>query len=186
MRDQRLAEREGWAFGAKLVRGAYIEQENAEAAEAGRASPIWGSLQETEENYHAVIREVLSKHRRGNQVVVASHNADSLLFTAQTMSEFGLRPQGDGVMFAQLLGMADGPSTVLASHGYQVFKYVPYGPIAEVVPYLLRRTQENSTLLSSPSVGNDNAMIVEELFRRSLGMDITWLRQYAPPGMKLS
>jgi len=173
-RDLVRARREGWAFGAKLVRGAYIVQERAEAEEAGRISPVWDCLAHTEENYHAVIASCLSSHRPGDQVMVASHNTDSLLFTVQKMREFKLDSQTCGVLFAQLLGMAEAASFALAKHGYRVFKYMPYGPLDEVVPYLLRRTQENSTLLGTPAVRKEREMLLEEVWRRSTGLDVGW------------
>jgi len=168
-RDLALAEREGWVFGGKIVRGAYIVQERAEAAEAGRVSPIWDTLPLTEENFHATITACLSSHRQGNQVMVASHNPDSLLFTVRMMSDLKLDPKESGVLFGQLLGMAEAVSFSLAKHGYRVFKYMPYGPLDEVVPYLLRRTQENSTLLGSPAVSAERHMLAQEVFRRATG-----------------
>lgn len=173
-RDLELAKRQGWAFGAKLVRGAYIVQERAEAEEAGRVSPIWDSLPLTEENYHSAIAASMTNHRQGDQVMVASHNTDSLLYAIRKMRELKLDPKESGILFAQLLGMAEAASFSLAKNGYRVFKYMPYGPLDDVVPYLLRRTQENSTLLGTPAVRMEREMLMEECVRRATGLDLGW------------
>lgn len=174
-RDHLRSRREGWSFGAKLVRGAYIVQERGEAAEAGRVSPIWDSLPLTEENYHAAIGFCLSNLVQGDQITVASHNTGSLLFAIRKMRELKLDPQEAGVLFGQLLGMAEAASFSLAKHGYRVFKYMPYGPLDEVVPYLLRRTQENSTLLGTPAVKQEREMLLQEMTRRATGLDMGWM-----------
>merc|ERR1712032_458952 len=106
---------------------------------------------------------------------IASHNAGSLLFAIRKMQELKLHPKKSGVLFGQLLGMAEAASFSLAKQGYKVFKYMPYGPLDEVVPYLLRRTQENSTLLGSPGVKTETCMLAEEACRRLTGLDIRWL-----------
>lgn len=173
-RDMVRAEREGSAFGAKLCRGAYIVQERAEAAEAGRVSPVWETLSHTQDSYHGAITSCLSQHRQGNQIMIASHNPDSLMFTIKQMQAFHIDAQSSGVLFGQLLGMAEAASFSLAKHGYRVFKYMPYGPLDEVVPYLLRRTQENSTLLGTPAVAMERQMLMEEIIRRSTGLNLGW------------
>ena len=85
------------------------------------------------------------------------------------MAELGIDPQAGGVYFGQLLGMADNVTFVLGKHGYKAYKYVPYGPIAEVMPYLIRRSQENSAMLGTPGVAEERRMISAELRRRIFG-----------------
>ena len=96
-------------------------------------------------------------------VLVASHNEESVVRTLTTMDKLGIGADG-GVYFGQLLGMADHLTFTLGQHGYKAYKYVPYGPIHEVLPYLIRRAQENSDLLGGVAV--ERGMLGGELLRR--------------------
>eukprot|EP00420_Gonyaulax_spinifera_P022505 CAMPEP_0197908456 /NCGR_PEP_ID=MMETSP1439-20131203/66864_1 /TAXON_ID=66791 /ORGANISM="Gonyaulax spinifera, Strain CCMP409" /LENGTH=125 /DNA_ID=CAMNT_0043529949 /DNA_START=1 /DNA_END=374 /DNA_ORIENTATION=+ len=98
------------------------------------------------------------------ELLVASHNRGSIEFTLQRMEE--LNTDRGLVYFGQLLGMADHLTYGLGTNGYKAYKYVPYGPIDEVVPYLIRRTQENSAILGSPGVQEERQMVRQELKRR--------------------
>jgi len=162
LRDLQRSESEGWKFGAKVVRGAYMVSEREKATERGTESPICETYDDTQDNFHAVIDCIL-KHQ-DTEVLVATHNRDSIERTLQKMEEFNVDHQRVG--FGQLLGMGDHLTFPLGSHGYRAYKYVPYGPIDEVVPYLIRRTQENSSILGSPGVQEERAMIGQELLRR--------------------
>jgi proline dehydrogenase len=170
-RNIQRADQEGWAFGAKLVRGAYMVSERANAEKAGRASPIWGDYEETEACFHRAIEESLEFVSRTQssslpaEVMVASHNQRSVQLVVRKMQELGM-PRDSPVYIGQLLGMADHLTMTLGSHGYKAYKYVPYGPVGEVVPYLIRRTQENSTFLGSPGVAEERGIIFNELRRR--------------------
>jgi proline dehydrogenase len=99
--------------------------------------------------------------------MMASHNEGSVKFVLQEMERH--KKSHSQVYFGQLLGMADHLTFTLAAHQLQAYKYVPYGPVDEVMPYLIRRTQENSTLLGTPAVVAERAMIFSELKRRLLG-----------------
>lgn len=169
-RDMDRSRREGWAFGAKVVRGAYMVSERQRAKDLGIESPISDSYEDTEKNFHNILGQILKRKAKGGaaEVMVASHNQDSVRFVVGEMQRLGIRPE-DGVYFGQLLGMADHLTFTLGRHGYKSYKYIPYGPIGEVIPYLIRRTQENSSILGSPGVQKERAMVRREIRRRLFG-----------------
>ena len=165
--DLERAQRGGYRFGAKLVRGAYMVVERRRAAERGAPSPIHDSLEDTHANYDACVDEVLAHvARHGAGLMVASHNQASIEKAVAAMQRLGLGPQS-GVYFGQLLGMADNLTFVLGQHGYGAYKYVPFGSVDEAMPYLIRRAQENSDMLGG--VGKEMGMMRRELKRRILG-----------------
>uniref|UniRef100_A0A8C4IZF8 Proline dehydrogenase n=2 Tax=Dromaius novaehollandiae TaxID=8790 RepID=A0A8C4IZF8_DRONO len=143
--DVELSRREGWHFGTKLVRGAYMEQERNRAAQIGYEDPINPTYEKTSEMYHRCLDYILEeiKHSRKANVMVASHNEDTVKFTLRRMMELGIHPSEKKVYFGQLLGMCDQITFPLGQAGFPVYKYVPYGPVNEVLPYLSRRAQEN-------------------------------------------
>ena len=163
VRSLERSKRENWKFGAKLVRGAYMVSERERAVRLGVASPVLPTYQNTERNYHAGLKILLQD---GNsEVMVATHSEASVQFVLAELQ----RLQRDGrrnVFFGQLLGMADHVTFTLAANKFMAYKYIPYGPVDEVMPYLLRRTQENSTLLGSPAVVKERKMLFSELKRR--------------------
>ncbi|KIZ00008.1 proline dehydrogenase [Monoraphidium neglectum] len=165
MEDMERARRNG--FGAKLVRGAYLSLERRRAAAKGQESPIWDTLQDTHDNYNRCMRAVLREVKEsGAELMIASHNQDSIEQAVQEMHRLGLPPTGGGVYFGQLLGMADSLTFTLGQNGYEAFKYVPYGPIAEVLPYLVRRAQENSAIVQGAAVARQMDMLRSEIGRR--------------------
>jgi proline dehydrogenase len=182
LRDLERSRREGWRFGAKMVRGAYMVSERRKALERGLESPICETYEDTEAEFHASIDAVLAHteleqaaplqpgcidgpgRTAGAEVLVASHNRESIERTLQKIKEFGTNREH--VYFGQLMGMADHVTFTLGAHGYKAYKYVPYGPIGEVMPYLIRRTQENSAILGSPGVQEERTMVSSELKRR--------------------
>ncbi|KAL7983148.1 hypothetical protein Chor_000010 [Crotalus horridus] len=147
--DVELSRREGWHFGAKLVRGAYMEQERSRAAEVGYEDPINPTYEKTSEMYHRCLDYILEeiRHSRKANVMVASHNTDTVKFTLGRMADLGIHPSENKIYFGQLLGMCDQITFPLGQAGFPVYKYVPYGPVKEVLPYLSRRAQENRGLL---------------------------------------
>ena len=144
------AEEGGYACGVKLVRGAYMEKERERAEKRGYPSPIQPDKASTDRDFDAAVAWVLERLGQVH-LVAGSHNEASNLRLCALMAERGLEP-GDGrVAFAQLLGMSDPITFNLAAHGYNVAKYVPYGPIREAVPYLIRRAQENTSVAGQTS-----------------------------------
>ncbi|XP_039581709.1 proline dehydrogenase 1, mitochondrial-like isoform X2 [Passer montanus] len=167
-RDLELSRREGWHFGTKLVRGAYMEQERERAAQMGYEDPINPTYEKTNEMYHRCLDYVLEeiKHSRKASVMVASHNEDTVKFALRRMMELGIHPSDKKVCFGQLLGMCDQITFPLGQAGFPVYKYVPYGPVNEVLPYLSRRAQENRGFMQRAKRERD--LLWKEVKRRLL------------------
>ncbi|MDA0729633.1 MAG: proline dehydrogenase family protein [Bacteroidetes bacterium] len=144
------AEEGGYACGVKLVRGAYMEKERERAEKQGHPSPIQPDKASTDRDFDAAVAWVLDRLERVH-LVAGSHNEASNLRLCELMAERGLDPGDARVAFAQLLGMSDPITFNLAAHGYNVAKYVPYGPIREAIPYLIRRAQENTSVAGQTS-----------------------------------
>uniref|UniRef100_A0A672PNZ2 Proline dehydrogenase n=1 Tax=Sinocyclocheilus grahami TaxID=75366 RepID=A0A672PNZ2_SINGR len=160
--DVELSRREGWYFGAKLVRGAYMCQERSRAAEIGYEDPINPDYETTNRMYHKCLEYILEEinHNRMANVMVASHNEDTVKFTLEKD-----RLSLTCVCFGQLLGMCDQISFPLAGQaGFPVYKYVPYGPVNEVIPYLSRRAQENRGFMKGSQ--RERSLLWKELKRR--------------------
>ncbi|KAM6930982.1 proline dehydrogenase 1, mitochondrial [Xenentodon cancila] len=164
--DVELSRREGWQFAAKLVRGAYMYQERERAKEAGYEDPINPDYESTNRMYHRCLDYVLDEIARNRKpnVMVASHNEDTVKYTLRRMSELGLFPTENKVYFGQLLGMCDQISFPLGQAGFPVYKYVPYGPVNEVMPYLSRRAQENRGFMKGAQ--KERELLWKELKRR--------------------
>lgn len=151
------------------VRGAYVQLERSRAERLAYPSPIFDTIDQTHANYDACVDLVLSEVKeRGAEVMLATHNARSIGRACARMQELGIARGDGGVFFGQLLGMADACSYSLGASGYRVAKYVPYGPVRLVMPYLVRRAQENSTLLG-PGARDELRLIGRELRRRAVG-----------------
>ncbi|XP_060928676.1 proline dehydrogenase 1, mitochondrial [Limanda limanda] len=166
--DVELSRREGWYFGAKLVRGAYMYQERARAEEIGYEDPINPDYEATNRMYQKCLEYLLEEieHNRKANVMVATHNEETVKFTLQKMNEMGLSPTENKVYFGQLLGMCDQISFPLGQAGFPVYKYVPYGPVNEVIPYLSRRAQENRGFMKGSQ--RERSLLWKELKRRLL------------------
>ncbi|XP_007491923.2 hydroxyproline dehydrogenase isoform X1 [Monodelphis domestica] len=160
------AERAGLAFGVKLVRGAYLETERALAQQSGAADPTQPNYEATSRSYSRCL-ELMLGHvcRRGSrcQLMVASHNEESVRQAVKRMSDLGIPPDG-AVCFGQLLGMCDHVSLALGQAGYSIYKSIPYGSLEEVIPYLLRRAQENRSVLQGAR--REQELLSQELLRR--------------------
>jgi proline dehydrogenase len=157
------AKRNGYFYGVKLVRGAYMEKERLRASEKGYPSPIQKDKISSDNDYDAALR-LLIENIKHAAFVAGSHNEESALLLVRLMNEYQLDPTDKRIYFAQLLGMSDHISYNLAHHGYNVAKYVPYGPVQEVMPYLLRRAEENTSVAGQ--TGRELSLILKEMNRR--------------------
>lgn len=150
--------------GYKLVRGAYMEKERKRAQEKGYPSPIQPDKSAADKDYNAAL-QICMEHIGHVSICAGTHNEQSCEYLAQLMQQKGLQPDDKRVYFSQLLGMSDHISFNLANAGYNVTKYVPYGPVKAVLPYLTRRAQENSSVAGQ--VGRELSLIEKELKRRT-------------------
>jgi proline dehydrogenase len=158
------AKEEGFTVGAKLVRGAYMEKERKRAEEKGYADPINPNKEASDREYNKAVELSLS-HLESIAVCLGTHNEDSCHLAAGLLEKHGIDPSDTRVFFAQLLGMSDNISFNLASAGYNVAKYVPYGPIEAVMPYLFRRADENTSIAGQSS--REFLLIKKERQRRA-------------------
>ncbi|MDX1666781.1 MAG: proline dehydrogenase family protein [Saprospiraceae bacterium] len=161
----KLARTDGYILGAKLVRGAYMEKERDRAEERGYPSPIHPTKKATNEAYDAALRFCLDHHEE-IALINASHNADSNMLMAELILSKKLPKNHPHLLFSQLYGMSDNLTFNLAHHGFLAAKYVPYGPVREVIPYLVRRTEENTSVTGDMS--REYQLVYEELKRRGL------------------
>ena len=153
----------GYILGAKLVRGAYMEKERSRAASLGYPSPIQASKEATDKDYNEAVlycQQYLDKIA----VFIGTHNEKSCLLAAEYMDKQGIPAGHPHVFFSQLYGMSDNVSFNLANSGYHVAKYLPYGPVKDVIPYLMRRAQENTSVAGQTS--RELSLIRKELKRR--------------------
>ena len=158
------AEKRNFILGAKLVRGAYMEKERKRAEEMNYTSPIQPSKEATDSDYNLAVKFSIDNIHR-IAVVVASHNEYSNLYATELLRQKNLPLNHEHVHFSQLYGMSDNISFNLAKAGCHVSKYLPFGPIDDVIPYLMRRAQENSSVAGQ--TGRELALIKKELRRRS-------------------
>lgn len=160
-----LAERGNYQLGVKLVRGAYMEKERELAAKEGRTSPIHADKAAVDRDYDEALRFCADRlHRMA--IMVGTHNEQSTLLMARLMDERSMDRSDERVYFAQLLGMSDNISYNMSAAGYNVAKYVPYGPVREVLPYLIRRAAENTS--TRGQTGRELRFIMAERKRRRL------------------
>lgn len=158
-----IAEKEGYYLGMKLVRGAYMEKERDRAEEKGYKSPIQPTKVDTDNAYNQAIEFCVERHPR-IAIYLGTHNEKSCLHLAELMEKKGIPANDFTMYFAQLYGMSDNISFNLAEAGYNVAKYVPYGPVKEVMPYLVRRAEENTSVQGQ--TGREFALISKEVQRR--------------------
>lgn len=158
-----LAKKEGFHLGYKLVRGAYMEKENKRALENGYLSPICMSKQETDINFNAGLKYVLD-NLQDIALFSGTHNEESSLLLMQLMQERGIDNNDSRVWFGQLYGMSDHISFNLSHRGYNVAKYLPFGPVRDVMPYLIRRAEENTSVAGQTS--RELNLLTKEIERR--------------------
>ncbi|MFZ1749526.1 MAG: proline dehydrogenase family protein [Saprospiraceae bacterium] len=152
-------------LGAKLVRGAYLDKERARALEKGYPSPIHLTKADTDNDYNAALVYCVENYQTIASCC-ASHNADSNLLQAKLIHEKGIDHNHPHINFCQLYGMSDNITYNLAESGYNAAKYLVYGPIRDVLPYLIRRTEENASVTGEMS--RELSMVEKELVRRGL------------------
>lgn len=159
------AEERKFILGAKLVRGAYMEKERKRAVELNYPSPIQADKESSDKDYNAGLQFCID-HIDRIALIVASHNEDSNLLATQLLQEKGLSLHHPHIHFSQLYGMSDNITFNLAHAGCSVSKYLPFGPIEDVIPYLMRRAQENTSVKGQ--TGRELGLIKKELQRRKL------------------
>ncbi len=159
----RKAVDEGFKFGLKIVRGAYMEKERERAAELGYPSPIQPDKVATDSDFNAAILYLIDNCKTID-FMVATHNEESSLLLARLIDEHGLPRNHPGIYFSQLYGMSDHITYNLAEHGYNVAKYVPYGEVKTMMPYLFRRAKENTSMKGQTS--RELRLIQTEIQRR--------------------
>lgn len=153
----------GYHLGAKLVRGAYMEKERARAIQKGYPSPVQPNKEATDNDFNEALKFCISRHA-WISICAGTHNEESSLLLAQLMQEAKIPKDSPSFYFAQLYGMSDHISYNLANAGYNVAKYVPYGPVASVMPYLFRRANENTSI--SGQTSREFGLIQKEVKRR--------------------
>ena len=163
--DYLIAKEVGFVLGVKMVRGAYMEKERDRAAEKGYPSPIQPDKASTDRDYDESLKFCLSNVEQIG-IVCGTHNEQSCRVLTELIAAYNIPKNHPHVYFAQLLGMSDNLSFNLANAGYNVTKYVPYGPIKAVMPYLFRRAQENTSVAGQTS--RELALISKEKNRRGI------------------
>lgn len=158
---QAVAADKGYLLGAKPVRGAYMEKERERAEELGYQDPIQPNKAATDRDYDAAIKFAVEN---GVYLVCATHNEKSSLQLTELMNINVIDPKSDRIFFSQLYGMSDNISFNLANAGYNVVKYVPYGPVEKVMPYLTRRAAENTSIAGQSS--REFELVKREMKRR--------------------
>ncbi|WP_142786044.1 proline dehydrogenase family protein [Changchengzhania lutea] len=150
-------------IGFKLVRGAYLEKENDRAEERGYISPICENKEATDVNYNKAVEYMLD-HLDDMALFAGTHNEESSYLLMEMMKEKGLNPKDDRIWFGQLYGMSDHISFNLSHRGYNVAKYIPFGPVKDVMPYLIRRAEENTSVAGQ--TGRELNLLSKEKKRR--------------------
>jgi proline dehydrogenase len=157
------AKKHGIKYGIKLVRGAYMEKERARAQKLGYPSPIYPDKNASDDAYNIALKFIL-EHEMLFALCAGTHNEESSLLLTQELERKQISRDNDKFYFAQLLGMSDHISFNLSNAGFKVAKYVPFGPVKEVMPYLLRRADENTSVAGQ--TGRELSLIIKELDRR--------------------
>ena len=154
----------GYVLGIKLVRGAYMEKERLRADELGYISPIHETKANTDRDFNEAVKFCIV-NIDSTSMFCGTHNEDSVAYAAMLMERNRIQPSDSRIFFSQLFGMSDNISFNLAASNYNVAKYIPYGPVKEVLPYLIRRAQENTSVKGQ--TGRELSLIRKELKRRN-------------------
>ena len=159
------AQERNYYLGVKLVRGAYLEKERQRSHEENYSEPLHKCKKDTDRDFNAAV-DLCLHHLDLVCFCIGTHNEESCLLLCEKMNQMGLPSNHKHIHFAQLLGMSDNISYNLAHFGYNVAKYVPYGPVESVMPYLFRRAEENSSIAGQTS--REYSLIQKEVNRRKL------------------
>jgi proline dehydrogenase len=135
----------GFKIGMKVVRGAYMEKERNRAEEKGYDSPICENKKATDDNFNITLNYILD-NLNDISVFIGTHNEESCYLAMEIMEKYNISKEDNKVWFGQLYGMSDHISFNLAAQGYNVAKYIPFGPVKDVMPYLIRRAEENTSV----------------------------------------
>ena len=157
------AKEKNYKIGIKLVRGAYMEKERSKALKDGYKSPIHETKKECDHDFNNALKYCI-ENINDIEIFAGTHNENSCIQLTQLMKKYNLQENDSRIHFSQLLGMSDHISFNLAKKGYNVSKYVPFGPIKEMIPYLIRRAEENSSVKGQTS--RELNLIAQELKRR--------------------
>ena len=157
--------KDGFKIGIKVVRGAYLEKENERALEMGYPTPMCPNKKATDENFDACVAYILD-NLDTISIFSGTHNEESCYKLMELMSEKGIDKDDERVGFGQLYGMSDHISFNLAQRGYNVAKYVPFGPVKDVMPYLIRRAEENTSVAGQTN--RELELIKQERKRRGI------------------
>ncbi len=161
--DLETAHSKNFYLGIKFVRGAYMEKERKRADELGYPSPVHPDKESTDRDFNAALKFAVENIDRV-AIFNGTHNEKSCLYLAQLMEDHGIKRNDERCYFSQLYGMSDHISFNLAKEGYNVVKYLPYGPVRHVLPYLIRRTEENTSIAGQ--TGRELTLILRERDRR--------------------
>nr|WP_299067873.1 proline dehydrogenase family protein [uncultured Allomuricauda sp.] len=161
-----IAVSENFKIGLKVVRGAYMEKENERAEEMNYESPICKSKQATDDNFNAAISYMMDRLETIS-IFAGTHNEESCLKLIQQMEAKNINADNPNIWFGQLYGMSDHITFNLTAEGYNAAKYVPYGPVRDVMPYLIRRAEENTSVAGQTT--RELALLQREKKRRELG-----------------
>ncbi len=159
------AKAKGYKLGFKIVRGAYLEKENERAAEKGYKTPICESKKATDDNFNEIMKYILD-NLNDIELFVGTHNEYSTYLAMDMMKQKEISKSDNRVWFGQLFGMSDHISFNIGAIGYNVAKYIPFGPVKDVMPYLIRRAEENTSVAGQTS--RELTLLKKEKNRRKL------------------
>lgn len=159
------AKEKGYKLGYKIVRGAYLEKENERALEKGYPSPICESKKATDDNFNEIMTYIMS-NLDDISLFVGTHNEGSTYLAMELMEQMGIAKDDPRMWFGQLYGMSDHITFNLGEMGYNVAKYLPFGPVKDVMPYLIRRAEENTSVAGQTS--RELSLLKKERNRRKL------------------
>lgn len=164
-KEHQKAKEGGYKIGFKIVRGAYLEQENDRAKEKNYPTPICKSKKETDDNFNQVMTYML-ENLEDISIYIGTHNEESTYLAMEVMEKLGIAKNDDRVWFGQLYGMSDHITFNLAELGYNVSKYIPFGSVKDVMPYLIRRAEENTSVAGQTT--RELSLLQKEMKRRGL------------------